>query len=220
MIRLLMVEDDLEITALLESYLKQFDIQITSYDNPQSALDNLAIDVYDLIVLDLTLPQMDGIQLLKRIRERSDIPIIISTARHDMADKVLGFEYGADDYLPKPYEPRELVLRINSILKRYNVTNSTQKVFLVNQSKMEITKNGTLLELTTAEYEVLSLLIKNQGNVISREYIANNVNSISWENSDTSINMIISRIRHKIEDDSKNPKYIRSIRGMGYKFVQ
>jgi two-component system OmpR family response regulator len=157
----------------------------------------------------------------RRIREKNDIPIIISSARHDLADKVVALEYGADDYLPKPYEPRELVARIQSHIRRYaGVMTKHSSRFTIDSERMRIAKDGRILELTLAEYELLSLLIKNAQKVISRDFIANNVNAISWESSDRSIDVLMSRIRHKIEDDPKKPLFIRSIRGIGYKFTE
>jgi len=221
MIRVIMVEDDHEIAQMLQSYLKDYGIEVYAFNTPNSALENLKIDHYDLAILDLTLPEMDGLELCKRIRKDHDFPIVISTARRDLTDKVLGFDYGADDYLPKPYEPRELVARIQSIMRRYrHATSEESKRFRLDEEQMRIFKNGEPLNLTLAEYEILKLFILRQNTVISREYIANNVNAIAWESTDNSINVLIGRIRKKVEQDPKHPEFIKSIRGVGYTFVQ
>ena len=221
MTKVLLIEDDTEITALLTQYLERYGMEVVAYEHPGAAIDSFAIESYDIVLLDLTLPEIDGLEVCRIIREKSDIPIIISSARHDITDKVIALEYGADDYLPKPYEPRELVARIQSHLRRYSgIVTKTSLHFSVNTERMQIMQDGKVLELTVAEFELLSLLIKQRQKVISRDFIANNVNAISWESSDRSIDMLISRIRRKIEDDPKHPAFIHSIRGVGYKFTE
>ncbi len=219
MTKILLIEDDIEIAALLSQYLDRYQMEVISYTHPQSALNSLSIESYDLVLLDLTLPDIDGLDVCKILRQKSDIPIIISSARSDLSDKVVGLELGADDYLPKPYEPRELVARIQSLLRRSHGKTrfSSDELFRVDATG--IYKDGELLPLTRAEFELLALLIKHRRHVISRDFIANNVESIQWESSERSIDVLISRIRQKIESDPKHPTLIRSIRGMGYQFT-
>lgn len=219
MTKILLIEDDVEITGLLTQFLKRFDMEVLGYTHPQSALNSLSIESYDLVLLDLTLPDIDGLEVCKQLRKKSDIPIIISSARSDLNDKVIALELGADDYLPKPYEPRELVARIQSLLRRTQgkVLSSSDELFRVDETG--IYKGGELLILTRAEFELLALLIKHRHQVITRDFIANNVESIGWESSERSIDVLISRIRQKIELDPKHPSCIRSIRGMGYQFT-
>lgn len=222
MSKILMVEDDLEITTLLEQYLPRYSLEMMSVETPTTALEKLSIESYDLVLLDLGLPEMDGLDLCKIIKkEYPNLPIIISTARHDVSDKVVAFDIGADDYIAKPYDPRELVARMQSIIKRYtNITNSSHnEVFSIDSSKMQISMKKEVLDFTLAEYEIFSLLLAKKHQVVSREYIVNSVNAIKWESSDRSIDVIIGRIRHKIGDSSKNSKYIKSIRGIGYKYI-
>ena len=221
-----MIEDDLELAEVLCQYLKQFNIEVTNYEEPYLALSALKMNKYDLIILDLTLPGMDGLDVCKEIVKSFNIPIIISSARSDITDKVTALKLGADDYLPKPYDPRELEVRIKTILRRFNNSQSSEedtksKIFVLNEEKREITKNGKFIKLTAAEFEVLSLLIKREGFVISREDIFENSDLLNqdYENSG-SLAVIINRIRHKIEDNSKESKYLHTIRGMGYKFIQ
>ena len=222
MIQIAMIEDDVELAEILTEYLKQFNIEVTNYDEPFLALSSLKVNTYDLVILDLTLPGMDGLDVCKAIVKDFDIPIIISSARSDITDKVTALQLGADDYLPKPYDPRELEVRIKTILRRFNHTNIPEekvKTFTLNLEKKEITKNGKYIKLTAAEFEVLSLLVKREGFVISREDIFDNSDLLNQDyDGSGSLAVIINRIRQKIEDNPKEPKYLHTIRGMGYKF--
>ena len=225
MIKIAMIEDDLELADVLTQYLKQFNIEVTNYEEPFLALSALKFTKYDLIILDLTLPGMDGLDVCKNIVKNFDIPIIISSARSDITDKVTALQLGADDYLPKPYDPRELEIRIKTILRRFNHSNIQEevsnKVFVLNEEKKEITKNGKYIKLTAAEFEVLSLLIKREGFIISREDIFENSDILNQDyESSGSLAVIINRIRHKIEENPKEAQFLHTIRGMGYKFIQ
>ncbi len=226
MIKIAMIEDDLELAEVLTQYLKQFNMEVTNYEEPFLALSSLKMNKYDLIILDLTLPGMDGLDVCKEIVKNFDIPIIISSARSDITDKVTALQLGADDYLPKPYDPRELEIRIKTILRRFNHSNtqedeSINKIFLLDDERKEIKKNGKYIKFTAAEFEVLSLFLKREGFVISREDIFDNSDILNQDyESSGSLAVIINRIRHKIEDNPKEPKYLHTIRGMGYKFIQ
>jgi two-component system OmpR family response regulator len=221
-----MIEDDLELANILTQYLKQFNIEVTNYEEPFLALSALKISKYDLIILDLTLPGMDGLDVCKNIVKNFDIPIIISSARSDITDKVTALQLGADDYLPKPYDPRELEVRIKTILRRFNHSNiqeeeSKNKIFAFDEEKKEITKNGKYIKLTAGEYEVLLLLLKREGFIVSREDIFENSDILNQDyESSGSLAVIINRIRHKIEENPKEPKFLHTIRGLGYKFIQ
>ncbi len=218
----LIVEDDNEIADLLKDFLEQFGMNLTHFTHPSSALNSLRMDSYDLAILDLMLPEMDGMDLCKRIKaDYPDLPIIISSARGELEDKVAGLEVGADDYLPKPYHPRELVARIQSVLRRYNhISAQNNDRFAIDENKMIVTLDEKELDLTTAEYELLVLFIKRAGHVLNREFIANNVSTMRWDSSDKSIDVLISRIRKKIGDNPRKPEFIKSIKGVGYKFIQ
>jgi len=221
MLYALMVEDDPDITTLLVNYLKRYDIVVTAVSTPSAGLTLLDTNDFNLVILDLTLPQMDGLELCKHIRTKTDIPIIISSARSDINDKVIGLHYGADDYLPKPYEPKELIARIKSVLRRYRPTVAKkEKLFVLNQGEQLILHNSIPLSLTRAEYEILSLFLLNPNQTLSRDFLSNNACAISDESSVRTIDVIIRRLRQKIEKDQKNPRHIHSIRGSGYRFSE
>ena len=228
MIKVLMIEDDPELAEILSEYLEQFDIHITNIEDPFLGISTLNTGDFDLVILDLTLPGMDGLEVCHDIRKRHDIPIIISSARHDITDKVEALERGADDYLPKPYNPRELEARIKSLLRREKhdfeigekVVKKEKKEFVVFEEKNEITYRGSLLRLTNAEYGILKYLIQKEGNVVSREELIYNIEAINEDSTNKSIDVIIGRIRLKLDETPKNPKHIISVRGVGYKLVQ
>lgn len=223
MINILMIEDDAEIASLLKEYLGRFNMNLLNCDSAETGLAALKKNRFDLLILDLGLPDMDGLEVCRTVSDLSDIPIIISSARSDDSDIVSGLEIGADDYIAKPYNPRELVARIRSVLRRKDRrclrnTEKTEKEFELDENGMNIKKNGNLLDLTSAEYELLSMLIKNKGRVITRDFILENSRTMSFESIDRSVDVMIGRLRKKISDNPKNPRYIKSVRGFGYKF--
>ncbi len=226
MIKIAMIEDDLELAEVLSLYLKQFNIEVVNFEEPFLALSSLKLQKFDLLILDLTLPGMDGLDVCKRVVDEFNIPIIISSARSDISDKVTALKLGADDYLPKPYDPRELEVRIRTILRRFNKSYEKEepnikKTFILDEEKKDITKDGISIKLTAAEFEILSLFIKREGFIVSRDDIFENSDILNSDyESSGSLAVIINRIRHKIEDNQKESKYLQTIRGMGYKFVQ
>ena len=223
MLEILMIEDDLELAEVLSDYLKRHDINVTNYDEPYTGMSALATKRFDLLLLDLTLPNLDGLEVCKKVARQKNIPIIISSARSDVNDKVRALDNGADDYIPKPYDPKELVARIQSLLRRYSQKMSEEKIadksviFSIDRDTREVYFKDKKLELTRAEYEILTLLISKKGHVFSREAIAIESESINPESSNKSIDVIIGRLRSKIEENPKNPQYIISVRGVGYK---
>lgn len=215
-----MIEDDVELAQLLQSRLYKDEIEVTIAPTPLEGLTFFQTKQFDLLVLDLSLPQMDGMEICRLIRQESAIPIIISSARSDIRDKMMGFSRGADDYLPKPYDPQELIFRIDAIMRRLHPTLPKKFTpFEVDENRHEITRHGTLLRLTQAEYDIVLYMIKKDRYAISREELLMNIGSIKFESSLKSIDVIMGRIRQKIGDDPKNPHYIVSVRGVGYKFV-
>ena len=220
MVNVLMIEDDIELAQLLKNRLKKEDIEVAIASTSLEGLTLFQTHAYDLLVLDLSLPQMDGIEICRLIRQESNIPIIISSARSDIRDKMMGFSRGADDYIPKPYDSQELIFRIDAIMRRIHpalIKKSTP--FEIDEKRHEIFRNSILLRLTQAEYDIVAYMIQKERFVISREELLLNIGSIKYESSLKSIDVIIGRIRQKIGDDTKNPRYIVSVRGVGYKFV-
>jgi len=228
MIKVLMIEDDLELAEILTEYLEQFDIDVETVDDPFLGVPTLATKEYDLVILDLTLPGLDGLEVCKDIRKRYNIPIIISSARHDIDDKVNALEFGADDYMPKPYDPRELQARIKSLLRRKpdssttisSSANKKAKDIVYDEEKSLIFLKGEELHLTKAELGILRYMLKKEGGVISRDELIYNVDAISEDSTNKSIDVIVGRIRQKLGDNPKSPTYIHSVRGVGYKLVQ
>lgn len=224
MINILMIEDDLELAEILSEFLEQFDMSVTIADEPYIGISTLDTKKFDLVILDLTLPGLDGLEVCKEIRKNHQIPIIISSARHDITDKVTALDSGADDYLPKPYDPQELKARIMSHLRRQNTIilaqEDTKSDITLDERGMVIKLFENELHLTTAEYGILSYLMKKDGTVVSREELIYNCESINEETTNKSIDVIIGRIRQKLSDNPKNPRYIHAIRGVGYKFTK
>ena len=227
MTKVIMIEDDKEIAELLKEYLYKFNIDLVNFETAESGLNALKENAegFDLLILDLTLPDSDGLEVCKSVSRLYSLPIIISSARGDYSDIVTGLEIGADDYVAKPYNPRELVARIRAVTRRKAPNNFTGNNevnigggFEIDENKMLIKKDGKAVELTSAEYELFLLLYKNKGNVITRDYILENIKTMSYESIDRTVDVLIGRIRKKIGDDPRNPKYIKSIRGYGYKF--
>lgn len=217
--KILLVEDDLQMQALIVDYLKDYGFIVTAFDNPKDVLEDFKLNSdYSIIILDLMLPFMDGFDLFNKLKEIKNIPIIISTARGDIGNKIHGFELGADDYLAKPYEPRELVLRIESILKRNSTKSFKIGDFTIDKDNRTVLIDDYAIDFTKIEFEIFIYLIENKNKISSREQILN-ATSLDFNTRNRTIDMHISNIRAKIGDDSKNPKYIKSIWGIGYKFV-
>ena len=213
-----MIEDDCELSQILSEYLNQYNIKVTPAEEPYIGLSMLTQEEFDLIILDLTLPGIDGLEVIPKIRESSDIPIIISSARNDITDKVIAMERGADDYMPKPYDPRELVTRIKTILRRTQGKKEPKdsSLFELNIKARTITFDNRLLELTAAEFDILSLLINNKDTAVSREQLLYDSVHIDDNSSIKNIDVMISRIRHKLSTINSEHSYIKPVRGIGY----
>ena len=224
MIEVIMIEDDVELAEILSEFLKSNNVNLTNYPDPIVGMRAIEKQKYDLLLLDLTLPNIDGIEVCKKITKYKNIPIIISSARSDTQDKIDALEYGADDYLPKPYDPKELLARIHSVLRRYNIIptqsilgNQYNSDFTVDKDSMGVFFKGNKLDLTRAEYEILTLLMSQPSHIFSRSVIAEKCDSIKSHGDFKSVDVIIGRLRNKICEDTKHPKYILSVRGLGYR---
>ncbi|MAC83248.1 MAG: DNA-binding response regulator [Arcobacter sp.] len=216
---ILLIEDDEQMKDFIVDYLKDYNFCCNAFENGKDVLSELEKNKqYDIVILDLMLPDIDGFDLFKKIKKILDVPIIISSARGDIGNKIHGFELGADDYLSKPYEPRELVLRIEYILKK-NLSNKIKIAdLLIDKDSRSVSVDNFEIDLTKIEFEILLFLIDNLNINISREQILN-ATSLDENTKNRTIDTHISNLRYKIGDNSKNPKYIKSVWGLGYKFV-
>lgn len=216
MTKILMIEDDAGYASLLTSYLSRYNIQVTNYEDPYLGL-SAGVEKYDLLILDLTLPGMDGLEVCREVVRKYDIPIIISSARSDLSDKVIGLQIGADDYLPKPYDPQEMYARIISLLRRYKKNHIHEEPtyrLMLDKVKEVITLDSELLDLTLAEYTVLKLLITHRGSTVSKEQILYDSEVFQF-GSDGSLAVILNRLRNKLGDAAE----IKTVRGVGYRLV-
>ena len=220
---ILIIDDDKKLNRLLTDFLGDFGFQVLTAVHPDDGLKLLDRKSPDLIILDVMLPDMNGFDVCKRIRQTSSIPIIMLTARGDLMDKVVGLELGADDYLPKPFEPRELVARIQSVLRRTKPSDDIppQKFghLEIDFLKRQVRLSGKNIDLTTNEFVSLALLIKNAGKVLDRDQILQELRGMDCEAFNRSVDIAMSRVRQKLDDDPKNPKFIKTIWGTGYVFI-
>jgi DNA-binding response OmpR family regulator len=220
--RVLIIDDDERLNTLLTKYLAPFGFSVRAVTHPDAGLRALKADPPDLLVLDVMLPDTDGLAVCRKVRETSRIPIIMLTARGDVADRIVGLELGADDYLPKPFEPRELVARMQAVLRR----GAHEDEDIVRVGPLELnwmtrsaSLKGRVLALTTAEFELLCLLVRNRGRVLTRDRIMEAMRGVDAEAYDRSIDVLVSRVRQKLGDDAKRSMFIRTVRGIGYSFT-
>lgn len=220
---ILIIDDDQKLNTLLIDYLAKFGFNVKAVTHPESGFKSLKRALPDLIILDVMLPGMDGFEVCKKIRKEHTIPIIMLTARGEVTDRIVGLELGADDYLPKPFEPRELAARIQTILRRTQgeVKQEIRKfdVLSVDFTKRSVLLKGKHIDLTNAEFEILSLFIKNAGKVLNRDQILDEARGIEWDSFNRSVDVLISRLRQKLYDDPKNPDYLKTVWGAGYMFI-
>ena len=219
MLKALLIDDDAKLATLLGNYLTKFDIELNSTTKPTLALELIAEHQPDLIILDVMMPKMNGFQVCSGIRKKYKIPIIMLSARGESLDRVKGLDLGADDYIAKPFEPRELVARIHSLLRRVadeDEDHYSQDIFEVDTIGRAISMDGQILSLTNMEFELLELLLANPGALFSRDDILKHLRGIEAKIFSRSIDILISRLRQKIEANPKEPKFIKTIWGKGY----
>ena len=216
-IHILIIDDDEKIRDLLKQYLKNNNFFVSTAINASDAEEKLKIIKFDLAIIDIMMPGKDGLQLTKEIREKIDLPIILLTAKGEPEDRVRGLELGAEDYLPKPFEPKELLLRIKNVIKRikknkYVITSIKIGKAYVNIKKMEIQKEKKIIKINASEKILLENMISSTGKIFSREEISK-ITNLTQERS---IDVLVTRLRQKIEPEPKNPKYLQTVRGKGY----
>jgi DNA-binding response OmpR family regulator len=221
---ILIIDDDSKLNDLLSEYLGKNDFRVTAVENSADGLVKLKNNHFDLIILDVMLPNMDGFETVKQIRKDHETPVVMLTARGEVTDKVVGLELGADDYLPKPFEPRELLARIQSVLRRSEMKLKKNEMLklknlLVDPNKRSAEYNGKDMELTSTEYELLLLFVKNNGKVLSRDEIMQNTRGISWMSFDRSVDVMVSRLRNKFKSlGHKKEQIIKTVHSIGYMF--
>jgi DNA-binding response OmpR family regulator len=223
--RILVVEDDARLADMLLEYLGQAGFGVTVAALGATALEKLAAMDYDAVVLDLMLPDMDGLNVCRQLRAKSDTPVLMLTARGDAVDRIVGLELGADDYLPKPFEPRELVARLRAIMRRRTGAVNGERSLHFGRLELDtaaraVRLDGKPCELTGYQFDLLVALAKNAGRVLSREVLMDLVKGEEFESFDRSIDVHISRIRAVIEDNPKKPRRIITVRAAGYVFAK
>lgn len=220
---ILLIDDDVRLASLLSQYFSRYDLKLISETHPLQGIQQLENNHdIELVILDIMLPDIDGFDVCKKIRKWTDIPILMLTARGEVMDRIVGLEIGADDYLSKPFEPRELVARIHSILKRINKTNTTTNndvlqwgELILNKSKHQVTLNQVEVKLTNKEYELLVLFLENPEKIFDRDEIMNALSGIDADLYSRSIDILVSRLRNKL----KPLTCIQTVWGKGYRFI-
>ena len=223
--RILMIEDDQGLASMLAEYLQGAGVQVDAAFDAASGLAALARARPDAVILDVMLPDLDGFEVCRRIRASSDVPIIMLTARGDDADRIVGLELGADDYLPKPFNPRELLARIRAVLRRSARAQSSVREVMrfgrleIDAASRRVTLGDAPCNLTGYQFDVLHVLASNAGRVMSREQLMDHLRGESLDAFDRSIDVHVSRIRATIEEDPHRPRRIITVRGAGYVFA-
>ena len=221
MFRALLIDDDVKLGRLLKDFLKKSNINLFTVNNPTESFSSIEECKPDIIILDVMMPKMDGFEVCKNIRKIHSIPIIMLSARGDSEDKIKGLDLGADDYIAKPFQPRELLAIIHSLLRRVSDEKkiSIKGYFEVDELHREIKMKGELLQLTNKEYELLSLLVFNPGVIYTRDDLLREIKGVEAKLFSRSIDILISRLRNKIEKNTESPEYIKTIWGKGYIFT-
>ena len=220
---ILIIDDDVDLNALLTEYLRDFGHTLRSATTAAAGREQLRRELPDLLILDVMLPDTNGLELCREIRAEYDLPVIMLTARGETADKVMGLELGADDYVHKPFEPRELVARIQSVIRRSQERSGTDTLVCdglrLETETQRVALDGTAVELTTMEFELLKDLMQSRGRVMSRDHLIERLRGFDADVYDRSVDMLVSRLREKLGDNPKQPRFIRTVRLCGYQFV-
>jgi DNA-binding response OmpR family regulator len=225
--RILLVEDDVRLAEMISEYLGEAGFHVATARNGTDALTHLDDADCAAVVLDLTLPDIDGLDICRQLRTKSDTPVLMLTARGDAMDRIVGLEIGADDYLPKPFQPRELLARLRAILRRRAGASASSAQRPLRFGTLEIDRDAHVLRVDGAErnvtsyqFALLMAMAQNAGRVLSREVLMDLVKGEAFEAFDRTIDVHISRIRAAIEDDAKHPRRIITVRGTGYVFAK
>jgi DNA-binding response OmpR family regulator len=224
--RILVIDDDVELCSLVSEYLQSEGFQIECVHNGESGLERALAGDQVLVVLDVMLPGLNGFDVLRRIRDASNIPVLLLTARGEDVDRIVGLEIGADDYLPKPFNPRELVARIRAVLRRTQPNDETMGGIVrvgdveLDPATRTVNRAGKPVDLTSVEFNLLEVLLREAGKVVSREHLVNVVLSRKFSPFDRSIDMHVSKVRKKLGDTEESNGHIKTIRSVGYLFAR
>lgn len=221
--RLLLIDDDESLNRLLVDYFPRFGHELLTATSVKAGKRILRTSDPDLLILDVMLPDADGLELCRSLRLESDIPIVMLTARADVPDRVLGLQYGADDYVPKPFEPRELVARVENVMRRVRaapmrILTAAGGLALETETR-RVTLNEEEVSLTSTEFELLRILMESRGRVLTRESLLRRLRGLDADIFDRSVDMLVSRLRKKLDDDSRSPRFIKTVWRVGYQFV-
>lgn len=223
----LIIDDDKELCALMKKCVEQENLSVITAHNGAEGLRLASENDYSLVILDVMLPDIDGFQILRKIREVSIVPVLMLTAKNDESDKVLGLRIGADDYLTKPFGINELTARVNSLIRRFTTLNPSTggeresvifKEMVIDKANRLVTINGNIIDLTGKEFDLLFFLAANKGRVFTKKQIYTQVWEEDYAFDDSNIMSFISKLRKKIEPDPEQPFYIQTVRGVGYRF--
>jgi two-component system alkaline phosphatase synthesis response regulator PhoP len=223
--RILVVDDEPKIVRVLRGYLESAGFQVIAAYDGTEAMAAFRNDAPDLIVLDLMLPEVDGLDVARAIRRESDVPIIMLTARVDEADRLIGLELGADDYVTKPFSPREVVARVRAVLRRVSGPEPASRVLSVGDVLLDLDKRqasvgGRPVELTPTEFDLLATLVENPGRVFSRMQLLDKIQGYTYEGYERTIDAHVKNLRQKIEEDPRRPQYVLTVYALGYKFAE
>lgn len=223
--QILVVEDERRIAQIVRDYLERAGYRVTIASGGPEALASARARLPDLIVLDLGLPQMDGLEVTRKLRKESNVPIIMLTARVDESDKLVGLELGADDYVTKPFSPKELVARVRTVLRRTELAPEPNAVIVagevtVDKVRMQAKVKERPVELTLTEFELLATLARQPGRVFTRAQLLDSIRGLEVESLDRAIDAHVKNLRRKLEPDPGNPRYVLTVHGVGYKFAE
>jgi two-component system, OmpR family, alkaline phosphatase synthesis response regulator PhoP len=222
---ILVVDDEPRIAEIARDYLERAGFRATTAGNGADALAIARTKRPDLIVLDLGLPHMDGLDVTRALRKQSNVPIIMLTARVDESDKLIGLELGADDYVTKPFSPKELVARVRAVFRRIDLASERGEViragdFTLDKRRMQASVGQQSIELTSTEFELLATLASQPGRVFTRAQLLDAIRGVEVESFDRAIDAHVKNVRRKLEPDPRNPRYVLTVHGVGYKFAE
>ena len=221
--KILVIDDDEKLNRLLKRFLSDFGFEVYAAVDADEGLKKLRTVLPDLVILDVMLPGMSGFDVCRKIRQAGSVPIIMLTARGDLMDKIVGLELGADDYLPKPFEPRELAARIQAVLRRARNTGRDRRRrfgrLCIDFHSQKVQVDKVLLTLTTNEFAALNLLVRHAGRVLDRDEILQTLRGMDSDAFNRTVDITMSRLRQKLGDDPKNPEFIKTVWGTGYMFI-